>query len=184
MFWKHSGSFSLGMRSEVAFLPSENLAIAVLSNAGPTGVPEGLVESFFDMALEGKPERDWMEFANRMFAEEIKKELGKERDYSHLPAQATPPLALAVYAGKYANDFFGSAEVVDRRGSLILRIGPKALEFSLRHFDRDVFIYQPTGESAGGPAGLRFAVEPGGRADRVLIENLNNDGLGSFLRVK
>ena len=60
----------------------------------------------------------------------------------------------------------------------ILRIGPKPMEFALRHFDRDVFIYQPTGESAGGPAGLRFSVEPGGRADRVLIENLSNaDGI-------
>ena len=39
VFWKHSGGFALGMRTEVALLPSEQLAIAVLSNAGPTGIP-------------------------------------------------------------------------------------------------------------------------------------------------
>jgi len=43
---------------------------------------------------------------------------------------------------------------------------------------------QPVGESAGGLAGVRFSVDPSRQADRVLIENLNIHGLGSFARVK
>jgi hypothetical protein len=70
------------------------------------------------------------------------------------------------------------------RLSAFLRPLFSPLEFARRHFDRDVFIYQPTGESAGGLAGLRFSVERGGHVDRVLIENFNNAGLGSFSRVK
>jgi hypothetical protein len=69
-------------------------------------------------------------------------------------------------------------------GSLALQIGPKPLEFELHHFDRDVFLYQPTGESASGPAGVRFSIDPSRRADRVLIENLNIRAQGSFSRVK
>ncbi len=45
------------------------LAITVLSNAAPTGVPEGLTESFFDLVLDGKLQLNWVEFANRMFDE-------------------------------------------------------------------------------------------------------------------
>lgn len=184
VFWKHSGAFSLGMRTEVAMLPAEELAIVVLSNAAPSGVPEGLIESFYDLVLDGKLQRDWVEFANRMFDEEIKKELGQERDYSRPPAQPTPALNLSAYSGKYANDFFGTIELVEKQGALILRLGPKPLEFALRHWDRDVFIYQPTGENAGGPGGLRFSIAPGGQADQVLIENLNIHGQGTFSRVK
>jgi len=184
VFWKHSGAFSLGMRTEVAMLPAEGIAITVLSNAAPTGVPEGLTESFFDLVLDGELQRDWVEFANRMFDEEIKKELGQERDYSHPSAQSTPSLKLSAYAGKYANDFFGTIELANREGKLVLRLGPKPMEFELRHWDRDVFIYQPLGESAGGLAGVRFSIDPGRQADRVLIENLNNHGQGTFSRVK
>lgn len=183
-FWKHSGAFSLGMRTEVAALPSEQLAIVVLSNAGPTGVPEGLTESFFDYVLDGKLERDWVEFANRMFDEQTKRELGQEQDYSHPPAPPSPPLALSAYAGKYANDFFGPIELVEKQGALWLRMGPKPLEFPLRHWDRDVFVYQPTGESAGGPSGVRFTITSDHQAGRVLIENLNIQGQGTFSRVK
>ena len=183
-FWKHSGGFALGLRTEVALLPSQKLALAVLSNSSPSGVPEGLTESFFDLVLNGRLQRDWIEFANRMFDEEIKKELGHEHDYSHPPARPLPPLNLSAYAGRYANDFFGPIELDQKQGRLVLRIGPKPLEFPLRHYDRDVFVYQPTGESAGGPSGVRFSIDPDRQADRVLIENLNIHGQGAFTRVK
>jgi CubicO group peptidase (beta-lactamase class C family) len=94
VFWKHSGEFALGVRTEVAILPSEKLAIAVLSNAAPTGIPEGLTESFFDWALDGKLSRDWVEFANRMFDEQAKAELAKMGDYSLPPASRSPPLTI------------------------------------------------------------------------------------------
>jgi CubicO group peptidase (beta-lactamase class C family) len=184
VFWKHSGAFSLGVRTEVAMLPGEELAIVVLSNAAPTGVPEGLIESFFDLVLDGKLQRDWVEFANRMFDEEIKKELGQERDYSQPPEKRSPALELSTYAGKYANDFFGPIELIEKQGGLSLHLGPKPMEFPLRHWDRDVFTYQPTGESAGGRGGLRFSIAPDGQADSVLIENLNIHGQGTFLRAK
>lgn len=179
-FWKHSGGFSLGMRTEVAFLPAEKLAIAVLSNAGPTGVPEGITESFFDLVLDGKLQRDWVAFANRMFDEETARELGAQHDYGHPPQDRTAALPTSAYAGRYANDFFGPIEVVAGDGSLALLLGPKPMRFDLRHWDRDVFIYQPTGESAGGPAGVRFSIGPDGKATQVLVENLDIHGQGTF----
>jgi hypothetical protein len=67
-------------------------------------------------------------------------------------------------------------------GKLILKLGPKPIEYNLRHWDRDVFIYQPVGENAGGLSAVRFFIDPTGRADSVLIENLNIHGQGTFKR--
>jgi CubicO group peptidase (beta-lactamase class C family) len=184
IFYKHSGGFGLGARTEVALLPADDIGITVLSNAGPTGIPEALTESFFDLLLDGKVERDWVEFANRMYAEEMKRELGKETDYSKPPAKPSPALAHAAYAGQYHNDFFGTIEVAEKGGAPEVRLGPKKQAFPLRHWDRDVFIYHPTGENAGGPSGLIFKIGPQGTALSVLIENLNIHDEGTFIRVQ
>jgi CubicO group peptidase (beta-lactamase class C family) len=182
VFWRHSGAFSMGMRTEVAVLPSEELAITVLSNAGPTGVPEGLTESFFDWVLFDKLDRDWVEFANRMFDEEVQAELGQRTDFARQPKQRTAPLKLSAYVGHYANDLYGPIEIAEKQGKLVLLAGPKPLEFRMKHWDRDVFTYQPPGENGGGLSGVRFSIDPHGQADRVLLENLNIHGKGTFTR--
>ncbi len=182
VFWKHSGGFDLGMRTEVALLPGEQIAIAVFSNAGPSGIPEAITESFFDLVLDGTLQRDWVEFANRMFQEEINKEQGKQFDYSHPPADKSPPLPLSAYVGTYRNDYFGPIELAERDKSLELRLGPKKLPFALRHFSRDTFVYQPMGEMAGGPSGVLFSIGPSGKATQARIENLDVHGEGTFER--
>lgn len=182
--WKHSGEFSLGVRTEVALLPTQGLGIAVLSNAAPSGVPEGLIESFIDLVVIGKLERDWVEFANRMMDEDTKKGIEQQRDYSHPPTRPAPPLTLSAYTGKFENDFFGPIEFVENQKKLVLRMGPKPIEAELLHWDRDLFIFQPVGEMSVGPAGVQFSIDADGVADRVLIENLNIHGLGTFTRAK
>jgi len=119
-----------------------------------------------------------------MSDQDVQRERSRERDYSHPPTEPTAALALSAYAGKYANDYFGPIELVERDGQLVLRLGPKPLEFSLQHWDRDTFIYQPTGEMAGGPSGVCFSVAPDVHADRVLVENLDANGQGAFSRAK
>jgi hypothetical protein len=183
-FYKHSGGFDLGMRTEVALLPAEEVGIAVLVNAGLNGVPEALTESFFDLLLDGKLQRDWLEFANRMVALDAKKAREQETDYSSSPKEPSPALPLGAYAGQYQNEFFGRVELAAADGALVLRLGPKPqVSFPLRHWDRDTFIFRPTGEMAGGLSGLRFTIGPGEHAARVLIENLNVHGQGTFERV-
>src|SRR5262249_13439417 len=63
------------------------------------------------------------------------------------------------------------------------RMGPKKTPFALRHWDRDVFFYQPAGEMAGGPSGVTFWVGPERRAMRGVVENLDGHGQGTFTRV-
>lgn len=184
VFYKHSGEFALGTRTEVAVLPSEKLAMAVMSNAAPSGIPEGITESFFDMVLDGELERDWMAFASEKIAEQEEAERAKLADYRHPPAKPNPPLALSAYTGKFANEFFGQIEIAESDGKLVMRAGPKPMEFPLTHWDRDQFIYQPTGEMATGLSGVTFTIGPTGKASRVLVEYWNINGQGKFERME
>ncbi len=182
VFWTHSGAFYLGMRTEVELLPAEGIGIAVLSNAGPTGITEGMTKSFFDLLFHGEIRKDWINLANRMFDEEVKASYGYDTDYSQPPSDPTAALTLDAYIGVYRNDYFGNIDIVDENGSLVLHMGPQKASFPLRHWNRDVFIYQPVGESAGGLSGVTFRVGPEGKAIEVVVENLNTFGKGAFAR--
>ncbi|MGO8878055.1 MAG: serine hydrolase [Desulfomonilaceae bacterium] len=182
VFWTHSGAFYLGMRTEVALLPAEGIGIAVLSNAGPTGVPEGITKSFFDLLFYGKFQRDWVTWANRMFEEGVKTSFGYNTNYSLSPSHPSPGLASAAYIGIYHNDYFGDIDIVEKDGALVLHMGLRQASIPLRHWSRDVFIYQPVGESAGGLSGVTFRIDPEGKATEVVVENLDIFGQGAFIR--
>jgi CubicO group peptidase (beta-lactamase class C family) len=178
----HSGAFDLGAATAVSLVPSADLGIAVLTNAAPIGVPEGIVASFLDLVLDGKVEKDWVEFYRRAFEEAFGPTYGTKVNYQKPPAQKSPALPAESYVGPYSNSLFGEIEIADKEGTLFLRIGPKKTEFPLRHWDRDLFVYQPVGEMAGGPSGVTFTVGADRRATMVVVENLDVNGQGKFLR--
>jgi CubicO group peptidase (beta-lactamase class C family) len=178
----HSGGFERGAATAVTLLPSEGLGIAVLTNAAPVGVPEALSASFLDLVLRGKVQRDWGKAYRRAFEDLSKPAYGTAVDYRKPPARPSPPLPAEAYVGSYGNAYYGEVEVTAKGGSLVLRMGPKRAAFPLRHWDRDVFVYQPAGEMAGGPSGVTFWVGPGRRAGRVVVEDLDVHGQGTFTR--
>jgi CubicO group peptidase (beta-lactamase class C family) len=179
----HSGGFDLGAATFVGLLPSEGLGIVVLTNAAPIGVPEAISASFFDLVLRGKVEKDWLAFVKPFFEELARPAYGTALDYRKPPAKKSPPLPPEAYLGTYGNVYFGAIEVLERDGGLRLRLGPKKTEFPLRHWDRDVFLYQPAGEMAGGLSAVTFTVGPDRRGTRVAIENLDVHGQGTFTRI-
>ena len=86
------------------------------------------------------------------------------------------------YTGVYHNDYFGKLEVSHEGQGLFVSLGPGPQTFQLIHWDRDVFIYQPRGENAGGRAGVTFTIGADGRATQVTLENLNVERPGTFVR--
>jgi CubicO group peptidase (beta-lactamase class C family) len=178
----HSGAFDLGAATVVTLLPAESLGIVVLTNAAPIGVPEAVSASFFDLVLKTKIQNDWLEVFRPIFSALSKPAYGTATDYTKPPPSKSPPLPSETYLGTYCNDYFGNLEVVEHDGALRLLIGPKRNSFALWHWDRDVFAYQPEGEMAGGPSGVTFWMGPHGKAARVVVENLDIQGQGSFTR--
>jgi CubicO group peptidase (beta-lactamase class C family) len=179
----HSGGFDLGAATVVTILPAESLGIVVLTNAAPVGVPEAVSASFFDLVLKGKAEKDWLEVFRPVFAAMARPAYGTATDYLKPPAQPSPPMPSDSYLGRYHNDYFGDLEIVEKDKALALRIGPKKAEFAMRHWDRDVFTYQPSGENAAGLSGITFWVGPDRKASRLVVENLDIHGQGTFVRL-
>lgn len=183
VIWNHSGAFFLGVRTQVSLYPAGNLGITVLCNAGPNGVPEAISQTFYDLLFYGKSTRDWLTITNQFFDKEVEAELGKLADYSKIPENAAPSLPLDSYVGSYENAFYGGVEICLKEEKLVLSLGPRKTPFFLRHHFRDVFVYLPAGENAAGPSGVTFLIGPDQKATEVVIENLNADGQGTFVRV-
>lgn len=182
--WGHAGAFSTGARSLVTLYPDADLGIVVLSNAFPTGAPEGLADSFFDLVFDGEVSRDWVaawdEAYDGLFGPAI---AAVEAAYAAPPVPATPALPDAAYAGTYANAYAGEAVVSAEDGGLVLRLGPeRKTVYPLRHFDRDLFLYAADPEMPAVPSALRFAIGPDGKAVSMTAESLDSNGLGTFAR--
>jgi hypothetical protein len=183
--WGHAGAFSVGARTLVSLMPSEQLGIVVLANAFPTGVPEGLANSFFDVVFEGESSRDWTAEYNRLFDALLGPAAkAAEATYGNAPPSATPALPLAAYTGTYANEYLGTATVSEEDGGLVLRVGPEGkMVFPLEHFDRDRFTYKGTPEMPDVPSPVVFAIRPDEKADSLTIADLNGIGQGVLTRV-
>jgi CubicO group peptidase (beta-lactamase class C family) len=182
--WSHAGAFSAGARTVADLLPDEQLGIVVLSNAFPTGVPEGLVASFLDTVFDGKPERDWIAHWNEFYDTNLGTGALKRAiaPYANAPAIKGAALPLAAYAGTYANDYVGEARIEDTGPELVLHLGPADRRRSLRHFNRDTFLYAPFVETPGWLSSITFTIGPDGKASEITIDDLNADGLGTLAR--
>jgi CubicO group peptidase (beta-lactamase class C family) len=186
--WSHSGGFNLGAATCVNVLPAAQLGIVVLTNTAPIGVPEAICRSFLDLATIGKVERDWLALFGEAMAAAMAPDYGTAIDYAKPPLRPTDKgrtdaLAADAYAGNYHSELYGRIAVARIDRGLALRLGPRQQPYALRHFDRDVFTYQPVGENAFGPSAVTFQVGAAGAATAVTIENLDTTGQGRFERV-
>ena len=182
--WGHSGAFSTGARTVATIFPREKLGIVVLANAFPSGVPEGLSDSFADLVFDGKVEKDWIGawdgIFSGMFGPAIE---AAKATYAKPPSPAAPARPASAYAGRYANDFIGDALVSSEGDSLLLKLGPDGVRsYSLTHFDGDLFLTYPDAEMPERPAGVSFMVGPEGKASAITIEFLDDNHLGTLRR--
>lgn len=184
--WSHAGAFSAGARTLVHMMPADKLGIVVLTNAFPTGVPEGLAATFLDEVYAGKPSRDWIAYWNDVYDDSFGAAAQKQAmaPYASPPAAPSPPMPLQAYTGFYQNDYVGDARVTESGGVLSLMLGPAGRRFPLKHFNRDLFLYAPFAESPGWMVGVTFQIGPDGRASQVTVENLDGDGMGTLKRTK
>ena len=184
--WNHAGAFSQGARTVASLMPSEQLGITVLSNAFPTGVPDALASSFFDLVFTGALSRDWIPPWNGVYESIMGPAIEAAKSAFGKPSAASSPaLPAEAYAGTYHNDYLGTATVVATKEALTLKLGPKGSKaYKLKHFDRDLFTYFPDAETPDIPSGVTFLIGPDQKASQIVIENLNDDGQGVLNRVE
>ncbi len=180
----HSGAFFTGARSVVSFLPGEEVGIIVLANAFPTGLPEAVTNTFFDILLRGEPQRDWLPLFEGLFQQMLDAEAGY--DFSTPPDTVSPGLSASAYAGQYANAYFGDLQIAEDGDGLAIRLGNGLGPFPLTHWDRDVFnfTFLTHGDDGERTVGVTFTVPDGKQARAVTLDFLNAFGTGTFARVE
>lgn len=179
----HSGAFELGTATFVTFMPGEDLGIVVLTNGMPIGVAEAVGAAFLDVAQNGKQTVDWVGFMGGLF-DQMRAADAPEVDYTKLPAEPKPEQDLAAYTGRYGNAYYGPLTVAGDGDQLSMTMGPQGapVTFALRHFDGDTFSFETIGENANGLAGAIFTVGGDGKAEKVVLDYYDRNGLGTFVR--
>jgi CubicO group peptidase (beta-lactamase class C family) len=178
----HSGGFSLGAATNYVLIPSLHLGITVLSNAAPIGAVEAIGMEFADLVQFGVVTRDWLSGYGALMAP-MNAPFGSlvGKSPPEHPAAAAP---LQAYTGVYGNAYFGDGVVARRGDALVLRLGPAKQEYALRHWDGNVFTFEPSGENAnaGSISKVTFTMKSPGQAGALAIEFYQDTGWGRFTR--
>lgn len=179
--WSHSGAFTNGAGTTVVLLPELNLGVVVLTNGSPIGAAETIADDVVDTIVTGQPTTDWSAYWTKAFAPLST----PDEKLSTPPANAQPALPNSAYVGTYANDFYGSNEVVEENGTLQLIAGPAKVKLPLTHYDGNTFTYAPQPGLPNVPAPLTFAVGADGTVTSVDIIGFDapGSGLGVLNRV-
>ena len=177
----HSGAFFLGTATAVRLSPSDQLGIAVITNALPTGLAEAITTTFFDLYKYGRPTQDWLTIFGDFYKKLIEDTNNESKDYSKLtpPSTPAPPKALSSYIGTYSNDYYGRIEISEDRGTLWMRLPATGALYALTHWDADTFTYRFEAEQGIGTRGVVFDLTA---APEVTIENFELEGNGVFVR--
>jgi len=100
-------------------------------------------------------------------------------------ASLPKPIASTVVAGLVGDDVVGwDSRIADLLSEFKMHDPQAAREANpLRRYNRDVFLYQLSGENAYGPSAVAVAGDPHDRAESVAVDNLNVNGQGGFHRI-
>jgi CubicO group peptidase (beta-lactamase class C family) len=181
--WSHSGAFALGAGTAYYLLPAAGFGVVALTNGPPIGAAEALALTVLDI-VQGVDVPDWLARLVPAFEALNAPTYGVDSDWTTVPVDPTSALASEAYTGNYQNVFYGDVEIAASGDALVLRIGPEPQEFPLTHFDRDTFIWQPTGENAYGLSGLTFSIGENGQASGFSDQYLASGGAGELTRTR
>jgi CubicO group peptidase (beta-lactamase class C family) len=183
--WTHNGAFSQGARAIATIYPQDELGIVVLANAFPTGLPEAVSATFFDLVHDGKPLQDYLTPWEQAWESLLQVPAAKAIEaFKTPPTSAQPALANEAYVGTYANDYLGKVYVTTSSSGLVLQVGPNRVEFPLKHWNRDVFLSYSSPEVPDFPSPVTFTIGPDGSATQITIDALNTNRQGVLSRVQ
>lgn len=173
LIW-HNGGTS-GHKTMVAFVPQAGIGIVVLSNL-ITNLPEDLAFKFYDLYFQNPP-KDWVK--EMMALEEKAREAQK---LPEPPKPGAPPLAWDRYTGTYKNEVYGPITVAAAKDGLVVTVGPKKVQMTLRPWDRDNFLgIIESMTKPGEETKVSFEIGGDGRAQRLVMDW---DGETEFQRLK
>lgn len=170
----HAGAFSNGARTLVKMSVDERIGILILANAFPTGIPEGIADTFFDLVYYNESRRDYRTLWNDAYS------IFDQPPSPYLSgkaADADPMLSADVYTGTFYNAYTGVAEVTTGSAEdelLVTFTAGSNSTFTLKHWSRDTFYISELQYDPG--AGVTFAVGTDGNSSSMTLDYLNPGG--------
>jgi hypothetical protein len=162
----HAGSID-GFYSIVVLLPTDSLAVVVLTNASQHRVPEVVSRWVIDRFL-GLPELDWNA---RLRAQDERHR--EERRAAELAREAqrrtgtSPSLPVSALAGRYRHPAYGDMEIATADGGgLSARF--HGMTGPLEHFQDDVFLFKVQGWGLREEFVVRFLYASDGSVSSLL----------------
>jgi CubicO group peptidase (beta-lactamase class C family) len=158
----HTGGLP-GFVSLVMLIPDVQLGIVVLTNQEAGGAFSAIGHRIADRYL-GAPDTDWIAAYHNLdekqradAAEKVAKQSGSRN------ADSKPSLALAKYAGRYSDPWYGEVTIAMERDALVLRFNhTPGLVADMDHWQYDTFKARWRDRSLDADAFVTFALNPDG----------------------
>ena len=166
----HTGGLA-GYVSRVALVPDMKLGVVVLTNQEAEGAHLAIAETVLDYYMGVEPP-DWVSI---LAAEQKKAEAeaaaAVKRAAAGRNANSRPSLALASYAGRYRDAWYGDVVIENNGGKLQIRFthSPK-LVGDLEHWQYDTFIARWRDRTLFADAYVTFSLKPDGSIDEVKMQ--------------
>lgn len=166
---QHGGA-TLGFKATVVVIPEKNVGFAIMTNSEESAAVAGLQNELLDHYL-GLPKRDWPAAYKAFIDERTTKAAAAVRGAGEArPKTSGPARPAAVYAGVYADPWYGRAEIKEAGGVLTMdfRQTP-GMVGKLEPWAYDTFTVKfpdPTTE----PAFVTFGFGPDGKPDRITLK--------------
>lgn len=163
----HDGGLA-GMLSRVIMVPEKRIGIVILTN-GETAAYQALGWWLLDYTL-GAPKTDWAS----IFAQSEEGSIAGDKAFEDSASAARhkdvgPALALAGYAGKYADAWYGEVSVAVEDGHLVLQWSHSpALTADLEHWQYDTFRARMRVKNVAD-AFVTFSLGADGTVDRMTM---------------
>jgi CubicO group peptidase (beta-lactamase class C family) len=169
----HTGGLP-GYLSRVALVPDLKLGVVVLTNMESGGAFQSITYRVIDHYL-GAAETDWiaayrkLEDQQRAAASAVENRQSAARD-----SNSKPSLAVAKYAGRYTDAWYGDATISLENDRLVLWFAhTPALVADLEHWQYDTFVARWRDRTLLADAFVTFALKPDGRIEQVKMQAIS-----------
>ena len=164
----HGGAV-LGFKTAVILLPEKNVGFAIEINSEEGELIRGLMFELIDHYL-GVPRENWPEKFRAKRQGDITDGVKALRAVRAKPDKVGPSLALARYAGTYADPWYGNVEIAVKPDGLAIdfkstpRMGGR-----LKHWQYDTFVTEFDDKTIE-PTYVTFALDADGKVERVTMK--------------
>jgi CubicO group peptidase (beta-lactamase class C family) len=165
---QHGGGV-FGSITRVVLIPDKKVGFAIMMNSEDSGMLLGLTYDLLDHYLE-QGDYGWIEKWEDWYQARLAGGVAFLKQSKASPAQSGPSLALARYAGRYRDPWYGDVVIgADKKGLTIDFTSTPRMAGRLDHWQYDSFVTR-FGDPAIEPAYVTFALDADGKVTGVTMK--------------